>query len=81
MKSGENHYSFSISLWFALRHYFFAEKNEAIQKMISIPISEIYAQVVKSATSYHSLIVLPLTNFTLHPLTCCVIDKGIKGLV
>ena len=26
MKSGENHYSFSISLWFALRHYFFAEK-------------------------------------------------------
>ena len=50
-------------------------------KMILIPIGEIYAQVAKSATSYCSLIVLPLTNFTLHPLTCCVIDKGIKGLV
>ena len=50
-------------------------------KMISIPIGEIYAQVAKSAISYYSLIVLPLTNFTLHPLTCCVIDKGIKGLV
>ena len=50
-------------------------------KMISIPIGEIYAQVAKSATSYYSLIVLPLTNFTLHPLTCCVIDKEIKVLV
>ena len=47
-------------------------------KMISIPIGKIYAQVAKSATSYYSLIVLPLTNFTLHPLTFCVIDKGIK---
>ena len=46
--------------------------------MISIPIGEIYAQVAKSATSYYSLIVFPLTNFTLRPLTCCVIDKGIK---
>ena len=52
-------------------------------KMISIPIyiGEIYAQVAKSATSYYSLIVLPLMNFTLHPLTCCVVDKGIKELV
>ena len=25
-KSGENHYSFAISLWFALRHYLFVEK-------------------------------------------------------
>ena len=25
-KSGENHYSFSIPLWFALRHHFFVEK-------------------------------------------------------
>ena len=49
--------------------------------MISIPIGEIYAQVAKSATSYYSLIVLPLTNFTLHPLTCCVIDKWIKSIV
>ena len=49
--------------------------------MISIPIGEIYAQVAKSATSYYSLIVLPLTNFILHPLTCCVIDKEIKVLV
>ena len=23
----------------------------------------------------------PIDNFTSHPLTCCVIDKGIKGLV
>ena len=53
----------------------------SIQKMIWIPIGEIYAQVAKSATSYYSLIVLPLTNFTLHPLTWCVIDKGIKRLV
>ena len=53
----------------------------SMTKMISIPIGEIYAQVAKSAISYYSLIVLPLTNFTLHPLTCCVIDKGIKGLV
>ena len=45
------------------------------------PIGEIYAQVAKSATSYYSLIVLPLTNFTLHPLTWCVIDKRIKRLV
>ena len=45
-----------------------------------IPIGEIYAQVAKSATFYYSLIVLPLTNF-IHPLTCCVIEKGIKGLV
>ena len=51
------------------------------EKMILIPIGEIYAQVAKSATSYYSLIVLPLTNFTLHPLTCCVIDKEIKELV
>ena len=44
-------------------------------------IGEIYARFAKSATSYYSLIVLPLTNFALHPLTCCVIGKGIKGLV
>jgi len=47
-------------------------------KMFSIPIGEIYGQVAKSATSYYSLIVLPLTNFTLHPLTWCAIDKRIK---
>ena len=62
-------------------YYMEAIHSIYIRKMISIPIGEIYAQVVKSATSYYSLIVLPLTNFTLHPLTCCVIDKGIKGLV
>ena len=56
-------------------------KKAIIIKMISIPIGEIYAQVAKAATSYYSLIVLPLTNFTLHTFTCCVIDKGIKGLV
>ena len=56
-------------------------QKAGIPKMILIPIGEIYAQVAKSATSYYTLIVLPLTNFTLHPLTCCVIDKGIKGLV
>ena len=46
------------------------------EKMISI--REIYTQVAKSATSYYSLMVLPLTNCTLHPLTCCVIGKGQK---
>ena len=59
----------------------FVQPSGEERKMISIPIGEIYAQVAKLATSYYSLIVLPLTNFTLHPLTCCVIDKGIKGLV
>ena len=61
---------------------FISENNlHMCPKMILIPIGEIYAQIAKSATSYYSLILLPLTNFTLHPLTCCVIDKGIKGLV
>ena len=46
----------------------FSMKITAVLKMISIPIGEIYAQIAKSATFYYSLIVLPLTNFTLHPL-------------
>ena len=51
----------------------FSMKITAVLKMISILIGEIYAQIAKSATFYYSLIVLQLT--------CCVIDKGIKGLV
>ena len=46
--------------------------------MILIPIGEIYAQIAKSATSYYPLILLPLTNFTLHPLTCVELSSLFK---
>jgi hypothetical protein len=32
-KSGENRYSFSIPLWFALRHHFFVEKTMSYYSM------------------------------------------------